>query len=116
MRWRTIIVGGLVGLLVLMPLGCIGLSAVASARHPSTPLDAGREWFVPKDGTSKPDHSAADFARVLAQQEVAPGKQLILYAWRSTDTTPPTSLSVVLLGISETHSRLLPWWPRVGWH
>lgn len=103
------------GLLLCAVLGLV--SGVPGGRAtPSTPVDAGREWFVPRDATGTPDHTSPDAAQILAEQEVAPGKRLVLYAWRHSSTTPPSAMSVVPLGIKETRSRLWPWGPRVGWH
>lgn len=110
-RWRG--AGSVLALCLLL-----GLVANLSARWtpPSTPVDAGREWFVPRDATGTPDRTSPDAAQILAEQEVAPGKRLVLYAWRRSSTTPPSALSVVPLGIKETRWRLWPWGPRVGWH
>lgn len=116
MRRNAAIAGGGLFIVLLLLAGGIAISLVAGRRSPSTPIDAGREWFVPQDSAGKPDRRIPDGARILAQQDVAPGKRIILYAWRFTDTTPPTALMVAPLGIQETYSRTFPWEPRVGWH
>ena len=99
---------------------CLILGAVSSLAggwaNPSTPVDAGREWFVPTDARGRPDRAIPDDARILAEQEVAPGKRIVLYAWRRSETAPPAALSVVPLGIKEQRYRFLPWAPRIGWH
>lgn len=93
------------------------VSGIAEGRtNPSTPVDAGREWFTPKDAVGRPDRSIPDYAGILAEHEVAPGKRIVLYAWRGSSTASPLALSVVPLGIKENRTRLLPWHPRVGWH
>ena len=119
MRRRTIGIGIILGTLGIL-LGCLLLvltsNVAAGWFSPNTPLDAGREWFVPQDAAGKPDHQVPDNAQILAEQPITPDKRIMLYAWRWSSTSAPTALTVVPLGIQRTRMRLLPWAPRPGWH
>lgn len=101
--------------LVLGVGAVIVLYAQAQAIPPNTPLEAGREWFVPKNTAGAPDRTIDDGARILASWEVSADKRLVLYASRPSGTAPLTALTVTPLGIEYNHQQLLPWHPRRGW-
>jgi hypothetical protein len=107
---------GLVGALGLcLALGLL-VSLLEGWADPSSPVDAGREWFVPKNSLGRPDRAIPDYARVLAEQEVNHRQRLVLYAWRTSATAPSDALAVTPLGIQRTSFLDLPWEPRTsGW-
>ena len=115
-RGRAIILGGLALSALLVGAALLILLSQVWAPPPQSPLDAGREWFVPKNRSGIPDRTIDDGARILASTEIAAGERIILYAWRPSETTPPTALNIVPLGIQYKGVQTLPWHPRRGWH
>ncbi len=115
MRRQRLAIGCSVTVLLLILAGWLALTITTRTAPHNTLLDAGREGFVPKDSLGKPD-LGPDRARILAQQEVAPGKMLLLYAWPPSTDMPTDHLSVIPIGVQETTIRAFPWQPRLGWH